>query len=99
MSRLRALPNNVLTLVVAALTCLGLAVIVANPGAAQPEAPVPQIVPKPAQMTVGSGQFTLRPDARIVASGHGALCQCAQIRSRGNGCSNQSRTSLGRRSR
>src|SRR6266540_2410979 len=70
---------------IAAVT-VGLAVIASAAAAAtaapgqpsQGSPPVPQVVPKPASMTVGSGSFTLHSDARIVADKHSGASQVAQ---------------------
>src|SRR5262245_17029344 len=61
--------RTALHLAVAAVTAMGIAAIAEQPAAAQAAAPVPQIIPEPAHMTVGSGHFRLTSDARIVASG------------------------------
>src|SRR6266702_7692836 len=69
-----------------AAVTVGLAVIASAAAAAtaapgqpsQGSPPVPQVVPKPASMTVGSGSFTLHSDARIVADKHSGASQVAQ---------------------
>ena len=69
-----------------AAVAVGLAVVASAAAAAtaapgqpsQGSTPVPQVVPKPASMTVGSGSFTLHSDARIVADKHSGASQVAQ---------------------
>jgi len=54
-----------------AVVALGAAVSAAPAATAHPETPVPRIIPAPAQLTAGSGQFALHAGARIVASDPG----------------------------